>query len=99
VALELRQRDRAFNNYLSVLIGEAEEGATSVQSTFDAIQPPDAASDNLRDQLDELLQQAVSLLGEVRIAVRREDRQGMLDQAEPLKKLSDDLDLFVEAHS
>ena len=62
--------------YLSVLLGRAEEDASSVQGTFDSVQPPSSEADRLRTQVDGLLSDAVSGLADLRIAVRR----GQLDR-------------------
>jgi hypothetical protein len=67
---------KATEAYLSVLIGDAEKDALSVQGTFDSIQPPSKAADSLRDELDVLLSDATEGLATLRIAVRR----GELDQ-------------------
>jgi hypothetical protein len=86
-------RDRTTGPYASVLLGQAEEQATSVQSTFDSVQPPNEDADRLRDEVDGLLTQAVSVLGDVRIAARRGDTDGITGQGPALadisKRLSD----------
>src|SRR3569623_3062930 len=53
-------RGRVPGPYLSVPLAEADEDASSVADQFDSRQPPAAAADNLRNQLDQLLQQTVS---------------------------------------
>ena len=65
------RQHKATGNYLSVLLGRAEEDALSVQSTFDSIQPPDAAADTLRGTVDDLLGSATTGLTEMRIVCRR----------------------------
>jgi outer membrane murein-binding lipoprotein Lpp len=80
--------DRASGPYLSVLLSGAEEQASSVQSTFDSIQPPNQAADRVRDDVDGLLGQAVSVLGDVRIAARRGDTAGITGQGPALADLS-----------
>jgi hypothetical protein len=86
-------RDRTTGPYVSVLLGQAEEQATSVQSTFDSVQPPNEDADRLRDEVDGLLTQAVSVLGDVRIAARRGDTDGITGRGPALadisKRLSD----------
>ncbi|MGZ6804483.1 MAG: hypothetical protein ACXVFU_15670, partial [Nocardioidaceae bacterium] len=64
-------RHRAPGPYLSVLLGRAEEDALAVQGTFDSVQPPDAAADRLRGQVDQVLSDAVDGLAQLRITVRR----------------------------
>jgi hypothetical protein len=87
---------RALSPYLSVLLAGAEDQASAIQSTFDSIQPPDARSDDLRDELDGLLTQAVSALGELRIAARRGDDRALAEKAEPLRDLARQLADFQE---
>jgi hypothetical protein len=65
------RRHQATGPYLSVLIGSAEKDALSVQSTFDGVQPPDAAADALRGTVDDLLSSAATGLSEMRIVCRR----------------------------
>jgi hypothetical protein len=80
--------DRTTGPYASVLLGQAEEEASSVQSSFDSVQPPNRDSDRLRDEVDDLLTQAVSVLGDVRIAARRGDNAGVTAQAAALADIS-----------
>ncbi|MCU1622192.1 MAG: hypothetical protein JWL79_1037 [Frankiales bacterium] len=73
---EAARRHQATGPYLSVLLGSAEKDALSVQSTFDGVQPPDAAADTLRGTVDDLLSSATTGLTEMRIVCRR----GQLDK-------------------
>ena len=86
-------RDRTTGPYASVLLGQAEKQASSVQSTFDSVQPPNHDADRLRDEVDSVLTEAVSVLGDVRIAARRGDNDGITAQGPALadisKRLSD----------
>jgi hypothetical protein len=93
----LRQDD-AFDPYLSVLIGEAEDDASSARDTLDSVQPPGETSDQVRQQVHDVTDEALDLLGQARIAIRREDRDGVLaldaplaGVAERLKSLSEEL--------
>ena len=88
----------AFDPYLSVLLGEAEEDANAARETLDSVQPPGAESDQLRDQVHEVTDEALDLLVEARIAIRREDHEAVLaldaplsGVAERLEHLSDEL--------
>lgn len=96
LAVDATAHDRATGPYLSVLLSQAEEQATSVQSTFDSIQPPNGGADRLRDDVDGLLQQAVSVLGDLRIAARRGDRDGITSHGSALADLSKQLEDFEE---
>jgi hypothetical protein len=89
----------AFAPYLSVVLGEAEDAASSVQGTFDSVQPPDSRSDQLRQDLDDRLQAAVSVLSDLRIAVRRGEARELPSRLEDLTKAADALRAFHEAHS
>lgn len=42
------KRDDTFAPYLAVLVSNAEDEASSAQTTFDSVQPPNDKSDNLR---------------------------------------------------
>src|ERR671935_1266576 len=53
---------KLFGRTLAQTLAEAASDGGDAQSTFDAIQPPDRRSDQLRNQLDELLAPAVSAL-------------------------------------
>jgi hypothetical protein len=91
------KRDDVFAPFLSVLLGEAEDEATSAQSTFDGVQPPNKRSDRLRDRLDALLVRATDVLSQARIAARRADFDEVARQARPLARSSRELNRFVEA--
>jgi len=88
LAVDAAARDRATGPYLAVLLGKAEEQATSVQSTFDSVQPPDHGADRLRHEVDGLLGEAVSVLADLRIAARRDDSDAIIGNGAPLEDLS-----------
>lgn len=58
-------------------ISRAEQNASSVRLAFDSRQPPDSRSDRLRGQVDAPLNDAVTALTDLRIAVRRADTDGI----------------------
>jgi hypothetical protein len=87
----------AFGPYTGTVISESEEGATSVQGTFDSIQPPGEQADELRSELDGLLSDAVSHLGDLRIAARRGGLGGLDDVARPLMADAEHLRSFIAA--
>ncbi|MGZ6793395.1 MAG: hypothetical protein ACXVFV_10620 [Mycobacteriales bacterium] len=76
---------RAPGPYLSVLLGRAEEDALAVQGTFDSVQPPDAAADRLRGQVDQVLSDAVDGLTQLRITVRRGELDRLPGLAQQLR--------------
>lgn len=85
LGVEAARRHRATGPYLSVLLGGAEEDASSVQSQFDSVQPPSAHADAQRAKLDDLLSQAVDGLSKLRITVRRGELDRLDAQARPLR--------------
>jgi len=68
------------------VVTEAENDAGSVVTALDSVQPPDAASVQLRDHADEILQDASSQLADLRIALRRNDKPGMRAAMDDLGK-------------
>jgi hypothetical protein len=99
LAVQAASQRKAFGRYVTQVLAEAEEDATAAQGTFDGIQPPDHRADQLRGQLDGMLQQAVSTLQQLRIAARRGDTQALLRAAVPLTSLARRLGDFAEAHA
>ena len=91
-------RDRAFGPYVSVVLSESEEQASGAQGIFDSIQPPDAPSDDLRDELDDILTRAVGVLADLRITARRHRLDLLARKAAPLLDVAKDLRAFTERH-
>jgi hypothetical protein len=69
-------RGKLSSNYVSVIFGEAETDASAAQATFESYQPPSAAADQLRNDVDDLVSDAVDGLTALRITARR----GQLDR-------------------
>lgn len=92
------KHDDTFAPYLAVLVSNAEDEASSAQTTFDSVQPPNDRSDNLRDDLDPLLTRAVDALSEARIAARRADFEQVAEQEPKLARSARELNRFVKAH-
>jgi hypothetical protein len=92
LAVRVAREGKAPATYLSVVLGEAEDGVTTAQGQFDSVQPPNTQADEIRTHVDDLLTQASNALSDLRIAVRR----GHLDQlaaiAKPLPDLVDKLE-------
>jgi hypothetical protein len=84
LAADAASRGKATSNYVSVVFGEAEEEASAAQATFDSYQPPSAAADKLRTDVDDTLAKAIDGLAALRITARR----GQLDR---LAKISAEL--------
>src|SRR5947209_17734562 len=60
-------------SYADYVISRAEQDGSSIQNAFDTRQPPDEAADQLRNRLDEPMQQINSDLTDLRVAVRTDD--------------------------
>jgi hypothetical protein len=91
-------RGDALDSFTAVVVSDAEESVTGVQSTFDSIQPPSARADDLRDTLDSLLTAAADHVATVRVSVRR----GEKPRADDVHALDDDakkLHAFAERNS
>jgi hypothetical protein len=84
LAADAAGKGNATANYVSVVLGEAEQDASAAQATFDSYQPPSAAADKLRKDVDSTLSDAIDGLTALRITARR----GQLDR---LPKISDQL--------
>ena len=69
-----------------------------VQGTFASIQPPDQASDDLRDELDAVLASSVDHVAAVRIVARRGRLDDLAATAAPLEDDQRTLEAFVDAH-
>ncbi len=89
---------KAWGPYLSVLVSEQEDDIVGVQGTFASVQPPDARSDALRDQLDAILQPAVDHVTQVRITVRRGRLDDLASVAQPLDDDQRQLKAFLDDH-
>lgn len=99
LTIDVADEGRAFAPYMSVSIAEAEGGAQGAQSAFESIQPPDGRSDQLREELVGLLDEATDTLAAARIAARRTDGDALNAEAEPIQQAIDQLDAFVAEHS
>lgn len=98
LTVEMAQRARTFATDISVALGEAEKDGDAIAGAFSSVQPPDARSDTIRSDLDQLLQTATSTLSDLRIAARRTDLAQLTDAAKPLHDLALKLQQFVEAN-
>lgn len=87
--------DQAFPPFVSVTLSDAERAATSARATFLSIQPPDHASDVVREQLSTLLDRSEDALSAARIAARRQDVEALHRSADELSAAADSLERFV----
>jgi hypothetical protein len=86
--------------YAETVVSEAEDALSSVQGSFDSIQPPDdTVSDQLRSDVDDLLTAGLGDLSDLRIALRRGAGEQVAQLADALKQTADKLSTFSEAHN
>jgi hypothetical protein len=91
-------RGNAFGPYVSIAVSEQEDALGGLQGTFRSIQPPDAASDALQEELGALIDRALEHIVDVRVAVRRGQLDDLASVAGPLAGDADGLEGFIEAH-
>jgi ABC-type uncharacterized transport system auxiliary subunit len=72
VVLQDRQ-GKVFRSYADEVVTGSENAVGSVSQTFGSVQPPDRASDEIRDAVTQVLSSAQDALAHARIAVRRSD--------------------------
>src|SRR5437764_9753402 len=77
-AARLRLDGRVPHTVADTVVSDAEQDAQGVLSAFDSRQPPDDRSDRLRKKADGPLGDAGDELTDLRVAVRREDREQVL---------------------
>jgi hypothetical protein len=91
---------RLMQPYTEVVISQAETDLSSIQNSFDSIQPPNSAdSDKLRSTVDAMLSDGLTSLSELRIALRRSDTNTVRHRTDALRHTADQLDRFDEEHS
>jgi hypothetical protein len=87
-------------NYLEPTLVDAEDTLDSIQSTFTSIQPPhSAAADELRADLQPLLDDAGSAVTEMRIAIRRDRTDALVAASGDLATAAEELDAFAQEHA
>jgi hypothetical protein len=87
-----------FGTYASVSVSEQEDALLGTQGTFASIQPPDARSDALREELMQLLDDAGAHVTEVRVEVRRGNLDTLDENVPQLQADEQALTTFLEAH-
>lgn len=98
LAIQAAADDDAFGPYLSRVISQAEDDASSALSSFESIQPPDEQSDELRDDVEQLSSDAIDVLAKARIASRRSDVQALTALAQNVQQAGDTLEQFGQEH-
>ena len=89
---------KVFGTFASVAVNQQEDALTEIITIFRSIQPPDAKSRALRDELGQLLDTARTHLAAVRIEIRRGRLATAKDVAAPLAGDAEQLDAFATAH-
>src|SRR5204862_3603556 len=84
--------------YVSVATSQAEDDASSSASTFLSMQPPDDASNDLRDELSDVLDEAETALADARIAARAGVNDDLLASEPKLRAVGDKLEGFQQDH-
>jgi hypothetical protein len=91
-------RGNAFGPYTGMVVSDAEETVSGLSGTFGSIQPPDARADRLRDELEQLLADALDHVTAVRVAARRGRLRELKTIAAPLDQDAKRLGDFAEVH-
>jgi hypothetical protein len=89
-------KGNAYAPYLSILLRDAEDEATSAQATLDVVQPPSRDADAMHDEVAEVVTGVVEVLRALRIEVRRGHLSRLAEIAEPLTGLAERLDAIAE---
>ena len=99
LSVQTSLRGRLMQAYLETVLSESEDAFSSIQSTFDSIQPPDTdRADQLRDSLDKLLADGADGMAQLRILARRQNTGQLAAEAHKLAATADGLDNFAQGH-
>jgi cytochrome c556 len=95
IALGARLDDKLFGRSTDDVVSSAEESLSGTAGTFVGLQPPQGA-DKVRDASTKLLSDAQDAVEQARIAVRRDDRDGMRQAYDAVGKSAQALDRAEE---
>ena len=98
LAIALAEQRKAFSPYITTLLDESEDDASSARSTFGSIQPPDDRSIALAETLDAIVEPAVDTLSELRVAARRGRLHELPRARSALAVAAAKLDGFLTTH-
>jgi len=98
VAVEIIEQDGAFDPYLGRVIGQAEADAAAADGSFGPVQPPSADADRISVELNDLTGDAIDVLSNARIAMRRGDAEAVVALRGQLDDAAEALEAFTEAH-
>lgn len=96
LAADSWQRHRVTSAYADIVVTNAERDAGSVLTALDTRQPPDERSIALKDDADQPLQDASDALTDLRIALRRDDHDGVSHAMQMLKHELQPLAAFTQ---
>ena len=96
-AIDVATGGEAFAPFVSITIEDADVTVAGAQSGFASIQPPDQASDQLRQRVLPVLSEAADLVDRARIAARRVDLSVLTGLRRELDETSRKLDALVGA--
>jgi len=99
VSVQTSLRGRLMQAYLETVLSESEDAFSSIQATFDSIQPPDnEKADHLRDSLDTLLADGADGMAQLRILARRQNTAELAAEARKLTATAAGLAKFAQGH-
>jgi hypothetical protein len=101
VRLTLAQTERhnLFLNPMDIVIGGQEDSIGAVTGTFASVQPPNAALDEVRTQVLDLLGQAEDQIAEARIQLRRGRVGEAIKSIDGIEDISKALDEIAKRYS
>jgi hypothetical protein len=92
-------RGRMMQTYLETVLSESEDAFSSIQATFDSIQPPDTdVADQLQDDLDQLLSDGADGMSRLRILARRQHTDQLAAEELKLSATAIGFKKFVREH-
>lgn len=99
LSVQTSERGRVTQAYLETVLSSSEDAFSSIQNTFDSIQPPDTArAAELREGLDKLLSAGSDGIAQLRILARQQHRADLYAEAHTLAATADALDKFAQGH-
>ncbi len=99
LCVQTSDRGRLTQPYLETVLSKSEDSFSSVQNTFDSIQPPNTARANhVRDSLDQLLSAGADGVRQLRIMARRQQRPELALEAHELIATAVGLAKFAQSH-
>lgn len=96
LTVEVAEDGRAPAPYVSLRLSESEETASSVETGFGAVQPPDPALDDLRSKTLTVIAEASDVLEELRLAAYRAELHRLPEIARKLERPLSELRRLME---